>query len=204
MPKRGTPPPAHVPALSSSGASSVVSCSANNSPGKRGLIPVQRPFDLLGGYGRPKVPRLHSLSPNPYEQVAATDVVEPPAVGLQEQLSEGVEPTGGSMPVAGSMPAVQPSGLIPFGVSIPSGSAVPRGSASTVVIPPGGSIPLSGSIPSACVDPARSMFLSLCPVIPCRAVARTSSPLMAKNVTANAMIALMPRSTRSHRHIATN
>jgi hypothetical protein len=122
------------PSFSSSGG-------ATNSPGKRGLIPVPRPFDILAAYGRPEVPRLRSPSPDPYEQVAATNVVEPSAVGLHRFFPSGSIPANGSIPDSGFMPNTNPSG----------------------------SIPVSGSIPDACVNSGnQNVFLSLCPIIPCR------------------------------------
>ena len=49
-----------------------------------GLIPVPRPLDLLGRYGRPKVPRIRSPSPNRYEQETVAIVNESPAEGVHE------------------------------------------------------------------------------------------------------------------------
>ena len=51
-------------------SSSASSFFGTNSAAVHGLIPVPQPIDFLGAYGKPKKPRLRSLSPCPYARAA--------------------------------------------------------------------------------------------------------------------------------------
>ena len=53
--------------------------------GKRDLTPIPRPIDFLSNYGKPKVPRVRSPSPNPYESAPS---LEGPAPAEQVQVRE--------------------------------------------------------------------------------------------------------------------
>ena len=57
--------------------------------GKRDLTPVPQPIDFLSAYGKPKAPRIRSLSPNPYDHPPPLDACQPPPPQTASENSEG-------------------------------------------------------------------------------------------------------------------